>query len=120
MVTARRLRPYFLSHKVIVRTNYLLKQVIGRADLSGRMVKWAVELGEYDVDFEPRRTIKAQALSDFIQEGTRALEEGEWKVYVDGSVSMQGCGAGIVIIDPEGQETQVAVWFEFITSNNGA
>lgn len=52
MVTARKLKPYFLSHKVIVRTNESLKQVLGKPDLSGGMVKWSVELSKYDVDFE--------------------------------------------------------------------
>ena len=66
LTTARRLRPYFLAHKVIVRTSLPFRQTLGRPDLSGRMVKWAIELSEYDVDFEPRTAIKAQALADFI------------------------------------------------------
>lgn len=66
MVAVRRLRPYFLSHKVIVRTNLPVRQTMGRQDLLGRLVKWAVELGEYDVEFEPRTAIKAQALASFI------------------------------------------------------
>lgn len=39
IVSVRRLRPYFLSHKVIVKTNIPLKQVLGNRDLSRRMVK---------------------------------------------------------------------------------
>lgn len=58
MVTARKLRPYFLSHKVIVRTNMPLKQVLVKPDLSGRMVKWAIELSNYDVEFEARAAIR--------------------------------------------------------------
>lgn len=55
----------------MVRTNEPLKQVLGKPNLLGRMVKWVVELSEYDVDFETCTSIKAQALSDFLQETTR-------------------------------------------------
>lgn len=45
VVTARRLKPYFLGHSIIVRTNFPLITTLGKIDVSGRMVKWAVELG---------------------------------------------------------------------------
>ncbi|KAL0355721.1 UNVERIFIED_CONTAM: hypothetical protein Sradi_4019000 [Sesamum radiatum] len=66
VVTARRFRPYFLSHPIGVKTNTLLKQTLGKPDTSGRLVKWAVELSEYDIAYMPRTTIKAQALADFV------------------------------------------------------
>ncbi|KAL0462828.1 UNVERIFIED_CONTAM: Retrovirus-related Pol polyprotein from transposon.6 [Sesamum latifolium] len=42
VITARKLRPYFLSHPVGVRTNTSLKQVLGKPKASGRLVKWVV------------------------------------------------------------------------------
>ncbi|KAL0356048.1 UNVERIFIED_CONTAM: hypothetical protein Sradi_4051700 [Sesamum radiatum] len=68
VVTARRLRPYFLSHPIGVKTNTLLKHTLGKPDTLGRLVKWAVELSEYDISYMPRMTIKAQALADFVSE----------------------------------------------------
>ncbi|CAA0811058.1 Unknown protein, partial [Striga hermonthica] len=77
VVTARKLRPYFLNHKVKVRTNMPLGETLGRPSVSGRLVKWAVELSEYSLMYEPRRAIKAQMLADYIQEGTKVEEESE-------------------------------------------
>ncbi|CAA0810116.1 Unknown protein, partial [Striga hermonthica] len=87
VVTVRKLRPYFLEHRVKVRTNMPLGETLGRPSVSGRLVKWAVELSEYTIIYEPRRAIKAQALADFIQEGTKEGEEleGVWQVFADGS-----------------------------------
>ncbi|KAK4408918.1 hypothetical protein Sango_0472800 [Sesamum angolense] len=36
----------------------------------GRLLKWAIELSEYDISFLPRTTIKTQALVDFVSEMT--------------------------------------------------
>ncbi|KAL0455622.1 UNVERIFIED_CONTAM: hypothetical protein Slati_0901400 [Sesamum latifolium] len=70
VITARKLRPYFLSYHVGIRTNTLLKQVLGKPEASGRLVKWAIELSEYDISYLPRTTIKAQALADFVSKMT--------------------------------------------------
>ncbi|KAL0290306.1 UNVERIFIED_CONTAM: hypothetical protein Sradi_7053100 [Sesamum radiatum] len=105
VVTARRLRPYFLSHPVEVKTNTPLKQTLGKPDTSRRLVKWAVELSEYDVSYLPRTTIEAQALADFVSEMTEmtikdASQDQKWLLHVDGSSTAQGSGAGIVITTP--------------------
>lgn len=77
---------------------------------------------EYEVDFEPRVDIKAQALADFLQETTRISIDNAsiWKAYVDGSVTKEGSGARIYIQDPGGQEHIFAIKFNFLTSNNEA
>lgn len=33
-----------------------------------RMLKWAVDLGQFDIDIQPRTAIKTQALTDFLLE----------------------------------------------------
>ncbi|XP_071933287.1 uncharacterized protein [Coffea arabica] len=66
---ARKLRTYFQAHPVVVITDQPLRQILSKPESSGRMVKWAVELSEYDLGYQPRTAVKAQALADFIAEG---------------------------------------------------
>jgi hypothetical protein len=36
----------------------------------GRIVKWSVELGKFNLEFCPRRSIMSQILADFVSEWT--------------------------------------------------
>lgn len=101
---ARRLRSYFLNHVIIVRTDYPLSCIFGKADTSGHLVKWALKLGRFEIHYEPRVAIEAQAQADFIQETMRIIKEKEGELYVDGSATKHGAGAGIVLISPEKDE----------------
>ncbi len=70
VISARRLRPYFQAHTVAILTDQPVKQILQQSDHAGRIAKWAVELGEFDLEYRPRPAIKAQALADFIVECT--------------------------------------------------
>ncbi|XP_075499932.1 uncharacterized protein LOC142538504 [Primulina tabacum] len=120
VMTARRLRPCFLSHPIVVLTNSPLGRILTHADMSGRLVKWTTELGEYDIQYEPRTAIKAQALANFLAETVHQENEDPWKVYVDGSSSKEGSGVGVVLISPAGEEVKLAVRLNFRASNNEA
>ncbi|XP_075521447.1 uncharacterized protein LOC142554667 [Primulina tabacum] len=120
VMTARRLRPYFLSHPIVVLTNSPLGRILTHSDISDRLVKWTTELGEYDIQYEPRTAIKAQALADFLAETVHQENEDPWKVYVDGSSSKDGSGVGVVLISPAGEEVKLAVRLDFRASNNEA
>ena len=58
VTSSRKLRHYFLAHRIEVPTVHPLASVLRKADLSGRVVAWSVELGEYDLHFVPRTAIK--------------------------------------------------------------
>ena len=65
MVASRKRRPYFHAHPIEVLTNYPLCQLLQKLEASGRLLKWAIKLGQFEVNFRPRTTIKGQALADF-------------------------------------------------------
>lgn len=66
----RKLMPYFQSHQIVILTNQPLKVVLQKPEVSGRLVKWAVELGEFDICYRPKTAIKGQVLADFLVELT--------------------------------------------------
>ncbi|XP_073060300.1 uncharacterized protein [Primulina eburnea] len=120
IVTARNLRPYFLSHQIVVLTNSPLGRIMTHSEVSGRMIKWTVELGEYDIEYKPRMAIKAQALSDFLSEMIQPSEEEVWRVFVDGASGLAGCGVGVVMISPPGEKIKLAIRIDSRVTNNEA
>ena len=51
-------------------TEYPLGDILHNKEANGCIIKWAVELGTYSIDFRGRQTIKSQVLTDFIAEWT--------------------------------------------------
>ena len=66
VVAARKRRPYFQAFPISVIVNQPLRQTLHKPDASSRLVKWAIELSEFDISYKPRATIKAQAMTDFV------------------------------------------------------
>ncbi|XP_050207595.1 uncharacterized protein LOC126657018 [Mercurialis annua] len=126
VVAAKKLRPYFQGHTVIIRTNQPLRKALQRPETSGRMVSWSVQLGEHDIRYEPRKTLKAQALADFVVEMTEKPDTEEpreaitWNLYVDGASNDLGAGAGVVLEGPMGITIEYAVHLTFKATNNMA
>lgn len=72
LMASRKLCHYFQAHWVSVVTSYPLGQIQHNREGTGQIVKWAFELAEFDLLFEPRHAIKSQVLADFIVEWTPA------------------------------------------------
>ena len=70
MMASRKLSHYFHDHTIIVLTTFPLKALFERMNFFERILKWAVELGQYDIKFQPRTAIKAHALADFVAKFT--------------------------------------------------
>ncbi|GKV06276.1 hypothetical protein SLEP1_g18175 [Rubroshorea leprosula] len=125
VTSARKLRPYFQSHPIIVLTDQPLRQILQKPECSRRLIKWAVELGEFEITLQQRSAIQAQALADFIVECTPCLstsnpEPNDWTLYVDGASSSKGSGAGALLIGPEGYRSEHTLKFNFDVTNNMA
>ena len=69
---AKRLWSYFQAHSIKILTKHPMKQILHKPKTSRRLVKWAIELSEFDIRYKPRTAIKGQILVDFIKEFTSA------------------------------------------------
>jgi hypothetical protein len=54
----------------MVVTDFPLGDILHNCDATGRISKWAVELGAHNIEFTLHKAIKSQALADFIAEWT--------------------------------------------------
>ena len=110
----------------------------------GRLTKWAIELGEFDIKFMPKTSIKGQVVTDFVVEFTYPTQAlgGEtnrpstserhqvddeptdpsnvWSLRIDGSSNVNGSGVGIVLESPMGEKIRYALRLQFPTWNNEA
>ncbi|KAI5333485.1 hypothetical protein L3X38_023616 [Prunus dulcis] len=143
VVSARKLRPYYQAHQIIVMTEFPLRSILHSPDASQQLMKWAIELSQYDLLYLPKTTIKAQPLADFVVEFTPTAKEEKmvtkskekedntsptdsnlandmWKLHVDGASNHKGSGAGVVIITPDGTLLEQAITLGFSASNNEA
>ena len=129
VTAARKLRPYFQAHTIKVPTEYPMKQVLHKPKTSGRLMKWVIELSEFDIRYKPKTTIKGQVLVDFFMEFISAEPAKNaqaptdlpiWKLFVDGATNAQGSEAGLILTSPEGIDIEYALRFKFQASNNEA
>ncbi|XP_071714304.1 uncharacterized protein [Rutidosis leptorrhynchoides] len=87
----------FLGH-IVTERDQPLKQILRRPESSGRLAKWAIELGEYEINFAPRNTVKGQILADFLLEtnekveydNNKAPQQHVWEFHTDGASSEEG------------------------------
>jgi hypothetical protein len=111
---------------VVVKTNFLLGDIIRNKDANRRIVKWVMELCPYSLEFQSRATIKSQALVDFIVEWIDLSVPPDqglieyWKMYFDGSLKIDGAGAGVLFISPNKDELRYVLRLHFPASNNTA
>ncbi|XP_065619152.1 uncharacterized protein LOC136063143 [Quercus suber] len=125
VTAARKLKPYFQAHTMIVLTDKPLRRAMSNPEAAGRLALWAIELSEFDIQYRPRTAVKGQVVADFIAEFTNGEDRGaeespQWSIHVDGSSNRQAGGAGVVLQSPEGDTVECMVRLEFPTTNNEA
>ena len=126
LITAsKKLRHYFQAHVIIFMTDHPLKKVMNKLEAAGQLIQWAIELSEFDIRYQPRNEIKAQALVDFIAEFTSShgdLDEMEgnktWVVHVNGSSTLHAGGIKVVLKSPDANKLKNKVRLHYETTNN--
>jgi hypothetical protein len=91
-------RHYILSSSCIVACQYdVIKHMLLKPILCGRIGKWAYALVEYDLAYEPLRSMKGQLVADFIVDHAVDVDHSVdfvqlklWGLYFDGSVCSKG------------------------------
>ncbi|GKC48115.1 reverse transcriptase domain-containing protein [Tanacetum coccineum] len=132
----RRLRRYFEAHPVKVITDQPIKNILSRTEVSGKLAKYAVEIGTYKISFIPRNAVKGQVLADFLSDAQDGEREDEyfrrpeispgiddteaWTLYTDGAASSKGSGADLILAGPSGVEYAYALRLTFTSTNNEA
>ena len=86
-----------------------MKQVLHKPETSGRLMKWALELREFDIRYKPKMEIKGKVLAYFVMEftptelaeDTRATPDLPiWKLFVDGAANAQWSSTGLILTSP--------------------
>jgi hypothetical protein len=103
----------------------VIKHMLLKPILSGRIGKWAYVLVEYDLAYERLRSMKGHVVADFIVNHAIDMDHPVnfvqlklWGLYFDGSICSKGQGAGCVIISPSGVCIDLSIRFEFACINN--
>ena len=106
-------------------TNHPLKKAMNKLVATGQLIQWVVKLSEFDIRYQPRHVIKAQALADFIAEFTpscgdiEGMEDSKkWVVHVDGSSTQHVGGIGVVFQFPEGDKLKHKILLQYQATNN--
>ena len=105
-------------------TDHPLKKAMNKLEAVGRLIQWAVKLSEFDIKYQLRNAIKAQALEDFIAEFTPSyddldvMEDKKWIIHVDGSSTQHVGGIWVILQSIEGDRLKNKVRLQYQTINN--
>ena len=126
LMASRKLRHYFQAHEITVVTRFPLQRILRNPEATGRVVEWALELSSLALKFESTSTIQSRALAEFIAEWTPTQDEEiqemalpgketakEWVMYFDGAFSLQGAGAGVLLVAPTREHLKYVVQMHF-------
>jgi ribonuclease HI len=122
--SARKLRQYFTVHLIIVVNEAPLSNILNNPLATGRVSLWGIELSPLDITYEKRKAIKSQVLPDFTVEWLELQNTGPpdlssvWTMYFDGSKRVQGAGAGVVLISPQGDKLKYVLRMSFPQASN--
>jgi hypothetical protein len=125
-----KLQHYLLSSTcVVVCQADVIRHMLQQPILSGRIKKWAYALIEYNLAYEPLKSIKGQVVADFIighsidqngDESCNLVSIHPWKLFFNGLACREGQCVGVVLISPRGAIFEQSVRLEYLCTNNQA
>ena len=116
IMALRKLCSYFQAYTIVVMTNQPIRKAMCKLDTADRMVQWVVELSQFDIEYRPRTTTKAQALANFIMEFTLPNLDQEakyWTVYSNGSSVTGLRGIGVLMMSIKNVVLKYGVQLQF-------
>ncbi|XP_019172511.1 PREDICTED: uncharacterized protein LOC109167896 [Ipomoea nil] len=134
----KKLKHYFESHTIrLVSKANPVKYVMAKVVLSDRLARWYLLFQQFEVIYVPQKSVKGQALADFLadhpipaewelsddlpDEDVLVIEVlPPWKMYFDGASHREGAGAGVVFVTPEGEVLPYSFTLTEQCSNNVA
>ncbi|GKV12333.1 hypothetical protein SLEP1_g23490 [Rubroshorea leprosula] len=124
----------FLGQVYVISKTDVIKYMLSRPLLRGRIGKWVLALSEFNLKYMPQKAVKGQALAYFLADHPCLEVEADeekginlfsinlvpWKLIFDGSSTDSMSGAGIIIISPTSLKTQLSFQLDFSCTNNQA
>jgi hypothetical protein len=117
-------RHYHMSSTcTVVCQHDIVKYMLHRHILNGRVGKWAYCLVEYELLYALLRAMKGQVVIEFIVDHaidgeTCLVEVCPWELHFDGSICSKGHGIGCIITSPNGGVFDLFARLEFACMNN--
>jgi len=122
-LTMKKVAHYFSNHLVSVVSDAPLSEILNNRDATSPVAKWEIELLPLDIKFEAKKAIKSQAIADFLAEWTEQqqptqIQSKHWTMFFDGSKMLNGSGARVVLVSPQGDKLSYILQIHFDSSNN--
>jgi hypothetical protein len=121
-------RHYILSSSCIVACQYdVIKHMLLKPILSGRIGTWAYVLVEYDLAYEPLRSMKGQVVADFIIDHAIDVEHSvglvqlkPWGLFLMGRFIVRDRETGVwsMVVSPSGVYIDLSIRLEVACNNN--
>lgn len=116
---------YYAAHKPP------LKDILQRPEHSSRLKKWCIELSGQNINYDPHKVIKGQAIANFkaevtpndmavVSNGHPPVEpsQPERDMYVNKASKASAPGGRVNLRGPLGMEYELGVTFQFSVTNN--
>ncbi|XP_011627584.1 uncharacterized protein LOC105421539 [Amborella trichopoda] len=118
VLATQKLRHYVLSHTIkLISKMDLLKYLLERHVLNGRLAKWRMLLSEFDIEYVTQKSVMGQAIADYLAEHALpdcvpiktdlpdedlfVIEDPIWDLYSDEASNEYSTGVEVILCSPK-------------------